>query len=99
MPKTKPTAELLSDQAFEILVWPAKVVLRCDHAGAEIPEGQEPDVHEDPARLDAAALVRHRYATKCDRFGVLEDVALGHVDDPLRICPGCGFNRTIVRLA
>lgn len=98
MAKTK-TPELVSDTALEIIAWPAKVKLRCDHAGVTLPEGHEPDVHDEPSRPDAEHLVRYRYETKCDRFGHEENVTLHDVDDPKRVCAGCGFNRTMVALA
>lgn len=99
MAKTKTTPELVSDTALEIIVWPAKVKLRCDHAGIELPEGHEPDIHEDPSRLDAEHLVRDRYERKCDRFGHEDVVDLRRADDPARCCPSCSFYRTLVAVA
>jgi hypothetical protein len=97
MAKTK-QPEILSDTALEIVVWPAKVKLRCDHAGVELREGHDPDTPASSAP-DAHHLMQRRYSKKCDRFGKVEAVTLDGVDDPARACGGCEFNRTLVGLA
>lgn len=103
MAKTKTrgaTHDQVSDTALEeLIVFPAAFKVRCDHAGAKLHPDQEPDVHEEPTRPDARELVRHRYEKKCDRFGKVEKVTLNGADDPERVCPSCGFNRTLVEVA
>lgn len=97
MAKTTKT-EILSDDALTLIAWPAKIELRCDHAGAKIPADHEPDT---PAAdtPDGPHLLRHRYETKCDLLGKVEAVELAGVDDRTRACPGCGFYRTLVAIA
>jgi hypothetical protein len=88
--KTRTKHELLSDDALTLISWPARIELRCDHAGVEVDPEAAP--HDDPERQ----LV---YAEKCPNFGQVEVVELTGPDDLARLCPDCEFNRTMAAIA